>query len=104
MAAPDVMRPETDYRQNDGKGQRRACAASGASAKILLGRLGAEFSRYADDARHHMSHFMEEVEPSKADLAGEAMEHLNTGEFHEGKEPVKQHVESGPHQHHHHDQ
>jgi cytochrome c5 len=58
----------------------------------------------AADAQHHMSHFMEEAEPSKVDLAGEAMEHLNTGELHEAEELVKELIESSPHHQHRHDQ
>ena len=58
----------------------------------------------AEDAQHHMSHFMEEAEPSKVDLAEEAMEHLNTGELHEVEELVKELIESRPHHQHHHDQ
>ena len=44
----------------------------------------------AEDAQHHMSHFMEESEPSQVDLAEEAMGHLTTGELHEAEELVRE--------------
>ena len=39
----------------------------------------------AEDPQHPMSHFMEEAEPSKLDLAGEAMGHLNAAVLHEAE-------------------
>ena len=56
----------------------------------------------AEDAQHHMSHFIEEAEPSKVDLAEEAMGHLNAGELHEAEELVRELIETRPHRHHQH--
>ncbi len=56
----------------------------------------------AEDAQHHMSHFMEESEPSQVNLAEEAMGHLTTGELHEAEELVRELIETRPHRHHQH--
>ena len=56
----------------------------------------------AEDAQHHMSHFMEEVEPSQVDLAEEAMGHLTADKLHEAEELVRELIESRPHRHHQH--
>ena len=56
-----------------------------------------------EDAQHHMSHFIEEGEPSQVDLAEKAMGHLTAGELHEAEELVRKLIENMLHQHHHHD-
>ena len=57
----------------------------------------------AEDAQHHMSHFTEEGEPSKLDLAEEGMGKLAAGKLHEAEELVRDLIESMPHRHHHHE-
>ncbi len=74
---------------------RSTCEDSASSMKLAVDD--------AEDAQHHMSHFMEEAEPSQVDPAEEAMGHLTTGELHEAEELVRELIESMLHQHHHHD-
>lgn len=57
----------------------------------------------AEDARHHLDHFMEEAEPSQVDLAEEVRGHLNAGELHEAGQLAKEIIEDMPHRHHQHD-
>lgn len=58
----------------------------------------------AEDAQHHLDHFVEEAEPSQLDLTEEVTGHLNAGELHEVEELVKGLIEDMPHRHHHHDE
>ena len=57
----------------------------------------------AEDAQHHLAHFMEEAEPTQLDLAEEARSHLNAGELHESEDLTKELIENMPHRHHQHD-
>ncbi len=56
----------------------------------------------ADDAQHHMGHYIEEPESLDAEGAQKAMEFLSAGELHEVEELVRELIEGMPHSHHHH--
>ena len=58
----------------------------------------------AEDAQHHLDHFMDEAETSQVDLVEEAMSHLKAGELHDAEELTKALIENMPHRHHQHDQ
>ena len=65
--------------------------------------LSALAVRDAEDAEHHLDHFIQEAEPSQVDLAGEARDDLNAGELHEAEDLVEGLIENMPHRQHHHD-
>ena len=56
----------------------------------------------ADDAAHHLDHFLEDAAGLSRDLAAEALDLLATGNFHEAEDKVQGMLEGMPHQHHQH--
>jgi len=105
----NVLNALDENRLHDAEHSIEGMLAGTAEPELSLGELHLQMVlsalavRDAEDAKHHMDHFMQEAEPSQADLAGEVMGHLNAGELHEAEELVEGLIENMPHRQHHHD-
>ena len=64
--------------------------------------LSAIAAEDADDAAHHLEHFLEDAAGSSRDAAVETMELLAAGSFHDAEDEVQDMLEGMPHQHHQH--
>ncbi|MCH8113056.1 MAG: cytochrome c [Proteobacteria bacterium] len=56
----------------------------------------------ADDAAHHLEHFLVDAAGPLRDAAAEAIELLAAGSFHDAEDEVQRMLEGMPHQHHRH--
>ncbi len=106
----EVLEALDENRLHDAAHSVEGMLAGTAETELSLGELHLQMVLSAlavpdaEDAQHHLDHFMEEAEPSQVDLAEEAAGHLNAGELHEAEELAKELIENMPHRHHQHDQ
>lgn len=105
----NVLNALDENRLHDAEHSIEGMLAGTAEPELSLGELHLQMVlsalavRDAEDAEHHLDHFIQEAEPSQVDLAGEARDDLNAGELHEAEDLVEGLIENMPHRQHHHD-